>query len=323
MLAERAGLDSPTAPVPGWLPEALRGIDNVVASAPTPISDRVSRAMAWLTRRYGGSPIEEALTSAVATPFLGLLDGLRADYGIAGEDPAVVKLGEATLALYLYVRIQDDIVDEPAVMERAFVYVAELFNGASQRAFAQALPGTTLESFLAFRETTMATFANAATWELDMYRSDAVEVDQYRMGQKFLPMAVCLGAMALLAGRADHLDPLVEFVTVLGTGLQVVNDVLNVKEDHAGERLTPVLAWLYDGGKVQPGDPANVVRAGLLTDPALPRALAVADQAMSGAERRAQALGAERVASIVAARRADLADVPHRLFKLFLNVPSR
>lgn len=286
------------------------------------VGDEMPRATAWMRRKYGQVPIETALTSAMATPFVALLDALAADYGLAEDDPSVAKLGEATLALYFYVRIQDDVVDEPDVVDPAHVYVAEIFNGASQRAFAEALADG-VGPFLAFRERTMAAFARAAMWEVDTFRNGSVEPDLRRMGEKFLPMAVCLGAMALRAGRAEHLDPLVEFVTTFGGGLQMVNDVLNVKEDHALGRLTPVLRWLYAGGRLAPDDPAGRVRPAMLADGSMPRALAVAKDAMSEAERQADAIGPGRLAAVPRDWSSRIDGVPDRLFGLLLGLPAQ
>jgi hypothetical protein len=316
-VAETETIQPSIAPPP-WFPAAMRATERLFTMFGPPLSERLTRMAERLGQMNGGGAIERALFAASATPFLALIEALRADYGLAAEDPRVVAIGEATLALYFYVRVQDDIVDEPDLLDRGFVYVAEIFNGASQRAFAQAVGGG--PAFFAFRDETMATFASAAVWELDAFRTGAVtEDDLVRMGQKFLPMAVPLGALALVAGRPADMERLVQFVTTLGTGLQMLNDVLNVKEDHVQQRLTPVLRWLYASGKATPGEPPTTVRIALLSDEALTRALNQAKESIGQAEQLALALGAERVAAIVRQRAAYIESVPHRLLSLYFN----
>ena len=307
------------AELPVWFPGAMQAVERLFVAFKPPLSERLAQTAARLSQMNGATSIAGALTAMVATPGLALLEALRADYGIAVDDPQLQAIGEAALALYFYLRIQDDIVDEPELLDRASVYVAEIFGSASQRAFAQALEGS--PRFFAFREAIMAAFASAALWEVDHFRSGREdEADLMHMGQKFLPMAVPLGAVALLAGRPAHLDPLTEFATHFGIGLQLVNDVLNVKEDHVKQRLTPVLRWLYAGGKIAPGEPPATIRVALLADAALQRALTWAQEAMGQAETIALGLGASRLAAIPRNRAAYTQSVPHRLLALYFNV---
>jgi len=266
----------------------------------------------------GATSITGALSAMVATPGLALLEALRLDYGVTAGDQRVAAIGEGALLLYFYVRVQDDIVDEPEALDPGYVYVAELFSGASLRAFAQALAGC--PQFFCFREQTMAVFAHTAAWEIDAIRTGAVsENDVEQLGQKFLPMAIPLGAMALLADRPDDLDALVRFVTSFGTGLQLVNDILNIKEDHMRQRLTPVLRWLYASGKVAPGTPAANVRIALLSDRAIDGALRTAEGALDQAAQLAREIGAPCLAAVASNRAAYVRSIPQQLLSLYLT----
>jgi hypothetical protein len=306
------------AMLPTWFPGAMWAVERLFTACGPPLATRLAPTATRLSQMNGAASIRGALSAMVATPGLALLEALRADYGIGVDDPRVETIGEAALALYFYLRVQDDIVDEPEQLDRAYVYVAEVFSGASQRAFAQALAGS--PRFFTFREEIMAVFASAATWEVDAFRTGmATKADLVRMGQKLLPIAIPLGALALLAGRPAQLAPLVQFTTHFGSGLQMVNDLLNVKEDHVRQRLTPVLSWLYAGGKVTPGAPPATIRLALLADAALHRALTCAQEAMAQAEQVALALHTQRLAAIAHNRTAYVQSVPQRLLALHFN----
>jgi hypothetical protein len=140
-----------------------------------------------------------------------------------------------------------------------------------------------------------------------------------RLGQKFLPMAVPLGAIALLADRTGHLDALVRFSAGFGTGLQLLNDVLNIKEDHEQRRTTPVLRWIYDSGAIDPTTPATQVRVSLLSDSALGRACRAAEHALNHAAQLAHDIGALHLASVAIDRAAYAREVPGKLLSLYLT----
>jgi len=271
-----------------------------------------------LARMNGATSIAGAVTAGVATPGIALLEALRHDYSIAADDPRLVAVGGGTLLLYCFLRVQDDIVDEPEALDRGYVYVAQLFSGASLRAFACALRGN--PQFFCFHDQTMAAFAHTAIWELDVVRAGSASSDDVeRLGQKFLPMAIPLGAIALLADRPDHLDALVRFAGSFGTGLQLINDVLNIKEDHAQRRTTPVLRWIYDSGAIAPTTPAAQIRISLLSDPALGRACRAAEHALNHAAQLAHEIGAPHLASVAVERAAYACEVPGRLLSLYLT----
>jgi hypothetical protein len=304
--------------LPGWFPPAMQSVERLFAGCHSSLAERMQQTAARFGRMNGATSIAGALSAMVATPGLAVLEALRLDYGLAADDPRVIAIGEGTLLLYFYVRVQDDIVDEPELLDRAYVYVAELLSGASLRAFAQALDGS--PRFFHFREQTMAMFAHVAAWEIDTVRAGvAGEDDVERLGQKFLPMAIPLGAMALLSDRHADLAALVRFVICFGTGLQLANDLLNIKEDHMQQRLTPVLRWLYAGGKIAPDSPPANIRIALLSDVALTQALRAAEDALEQAARQARALGAPRLAAVASNRAAYVQSVPQHLLALYLT----
>lgn len=305
--------------LPEWFEHALARLQPLLRGADDPLSVRLSRIGARMAHMNGADSISHALCAAVATPSIALLEALRADYGIAAKDPRLVPLGEAALTLYLQMRVQDDMVDEPDMLDVGYVYVGTVLAERSQRAFGESLGVD--QRFPAFRERTLTAFARTATWELDVVRpglaggTDPVAL----LGRKFLPVAVPLGAMALLADRPQHLDALTEFVTSLGTGLQIVNDILNVGEDHAARRTTPVLDMLGAGGTAARTEPPSRIRALLLCDPGLSWMLERARDAIDAARQIAGSIGAADMAAVASERARYVETIPDRLFALLLG----
>jgi hypothetical protein len=312
--------------VSNWITEAFLATEELKAGLSEALGARFDRVWDRLSRMNGGRSVEAALTSPAATPFLSLIEAYRRDLGLP-DDERLADIGAGALALYLYVRVQDDIVDEPELFEPAYVYVAEALSSASQAAFARALPDD--RGLSAYRAAVMRAFAEAAAWEIDVYRRGEGPAGGpperealRRSGQKFLPMAVPLGAVACASARAGDLSRLPRFVEALGTGLQLANDVLNAAEDHAAGRATPVLGWLYAGGGSAPGRPAEAARAALLGDAALKRAQAAARRAITSAEELALEMSAPGLAAEARARLGFIDSLPRRLLALCLRLEA-
>ncbi|MFO0606693.1 MAG: class 1 isoprenoid biosynthesis enzyme [Polyangiales bacterium] len=261
----------------------------------------------------GARDLRDAFTRPATTPFVALVDACAGDLGLAG-DPRVALLGRSTVLGYAYVRVQDDLVDEPDRVDRASVYAAEALLAEHLRLFARAAPGA--EAF-ALRSDIMARFADVAAGEVDARGAAVDDHDLGWMGVKFLPMAVPLAAMAALAGSGAA-GELVEFVREVGTALQLVNDVYNAPDDAAGGRVTPLLQWLAAEG-VDPRDPQ--LRARLFASAALARTLDEARRAADAASRRARDAGLPRLVAVAAQARAMVDRCPERLCRLMLGAP--
>lgn len=310
---------------PRWFSRSVEAVTRQIASIEPPLSDRLSRVFARLSRMNGGQSLLNSFCATASTPGVSLVDAFRDDVGMAPEDERMDGIGEGALFLYACVRVQDDIVDEPTLTDRGDVYAMELLSGASARAFASVVPESA--RFFAYRDDVMRSFAGASAWEADVYRKSLRGSpppsypggDLEWLGQKFLPMAVPLGALAIVAGRAPDLARLTHFVTSLGDGLQMVNDALNVGEDHKAGRLTPVLSWLYEGGRTVEEDTPSRVRALLLSDAAFDRVLDFARRKFSEAERVAREAGAPAMAQVAREREAFVDSVPGRLFALAMH----
>jgi hypothetical protein len=309
---------------PPWFTRAVGRVSAHVSALPPELRARASAVASALARRNGGCDLASAFTAPGAAPYPRLTDAYRDDLGLSPEDPRLDRIGEGAVYLYLHVRAQDDLIDDPATWDASFTYAASAFAAASLRAFAAALPGEA--RFFAFREAVMLAFLGAAAWELDVMRVPTAALSPgasaeatARLGYKLAPIAIPLGALALAAGEPAHLDLLLPFVGALGEGLQIVNDVLNVAEDHASGRATPVLAWLYAGGRAEAATPAGLVRALFLSDPALEQAQGRAHEALARAAALARALPAPRLATATLAASELVEVAPARLLALTLG----
>lgn len=317
---------SEATPAPAWFGRALDRVRAYVNGngLPPELRARAAAVANAFARRNGGTSLATAFTAPGAAPYPRLTDAYRDDLGLSPEDPRLDAIGEGAVHLYLHVRAQDDLIDDPATWGPSFTYAAEAFAAASLRAFAAALPGEA--RFFAFREAVMLAFLSAAVWELDVMRGEpaslasrAMDEAPARLGYKLVPMAIPLGALALVAGKPEHLDPLLRFASALGEGIQIVNDVLNVAEDHIAGRATPVLAWLYAGGRADAATPAGLVRALLLSDPALEHAQDRACAAIARASALAKSLPAPCLAAATHASTNLIDGAPARLLALTLG----
>ncbi|HVV84530.1 MAG TPA: hypothetical protein VHE35_15785 [Kofleriaceae bacterium] len=274
----------PAAPT-SWLPDAVADLRALATSPCEAIARRIAPAVERISRMNGGAGASDALVRSGSTPFVRLVDAFAADLGLAG-DPRTALVGRSTVLGYLYVRLQDDLVDEEALVDRASVYAMEAALAAHLDLLARA--GVPVRVFAA-RSVLMARFAAFAARECDERgRDDGAAAE--RTGEKFLGMAVPLVALAALAGRHDLDDELAALIVDLGTALQMINDVLNAAEDHAAGRTTPLLRWI---------GASSFTRAGLIGHPAVHRALAVARAAATRAATRASALGLPHTTDVV------------------------
>lgn len=309
--AARFGVD------PRWLAPACAQVAAQLAPGPglEALGTRAARAVQALLARQQLDSLEALALSPASTPFVPLLDALAQDLGVRPTSSRLVAAGEAALLSYLHVRVQDDVVDEPDAWDRSYTFVADAFATASVDAFARAVDGPHAARFFTFRAQQLKRFFGAAVTELDG-RPDDAPLDERRLADKFLPLAVCLAAVAYGAGRPELDAALVRFTLAVGEALQRLNDLLNVAEDAVGRRQTPVLEALAVEGLLGPDVPP---RLALLQSAALGEEQARARKALRWAEALARDAGLERLGLLAAARHGFVESVPQRLLRLQLG----
>jgi hypothetical protein len=309
---------------PAWTSRALSASARWFDAAPPPLQTRLASVRARVASAQGQSSVDGALTAPGATPFLALTEAFRSDLQLP-EDGAVDAVGAGSLALYFYLRIQDDVVDEPALFDRAHAYAAEIFAGLSAEAYARAVGAS--PAFWGFRRAILTELASVSAWELDTYRAldlataaALAEEHSAMLGSKLVPMAIPLAALAAVADRQESFSWLGLYARALGRALQIANDLLNARDDHVAGRLTPTLAALYAGGRVKRGDEAFRVWPLLAGDAALERMLGLARLHAGAAINVAAEAGALALAAATRQSATILDEIPVRLLRLAMGV---
>lgn len=299
-----------------WATEAIERIERVPDEARFSLADDLRASLTRVAHANGGTSLATALTSPAATPFLRALQAYFQDAGVALDGPFAADIGEATLALYLHVRVADDMVDEPRLVLPRSVFALDVWSARSVEAFARALPAH--PEFFAFRREILGDFLETAAHELGLRkRQRALPLE--RLGEKFLPLAVPLGAVAIGTGSGASLPLVRKLVVCLGQGLQLVNDALNVSEDHAARRPSLVLTWLREARLIDGSTDARTLPARLAASEVVDRVVAVAQTAVFAALDTALALNAPRLAALASERAAFVHDLRARLLALALG----
>lgn len=296
-----------------WISDAVRDLETLARTSPPALRGRLDEALSRMARMNGAQTLREALVRPASTPFVAAIDACAEDLGLT-DDPRVALMGRATVALYAYVRLQDDLVDEPDRVDRASVFAAEALLSEHLTHFASAVHDPRAH---AWRARIMRRFAGVAATEVDDRDRGAADEDLGWMGEKFLPMAVPLAGMAVTAGREELVASLVEFVREVGSALQLVNDAFNVAEDVAGGRTTPVIRWMR-ASKVDTDE--ATARAALLSDAVLSRVLTEARRFTDAATARAGDEGLKALAGVARHARVMVDRTPERLCRLMLGM---
>lgn len=313
-----------THPRPAWLLHALAESSRWIDRAPPALHGRLARVQQRIASGQGAGSIEGALTARLAPPAFALTEAYRVDLGLP-DGPLLRALGEGLIGLYLYLRIQDDVIDEPSTFDPSHLYAAEIFAGASAEGFARAVGDQPV--FWSFRRAALDELAAVSAWEIDAYRAidravaaRLAEEHAAHLGSKLVPIAIPLAALAAATDRPRALAWIAPFARALGRALQIVNDLLNARDDHVAGRLTPSLAALYSGGRVAPDDEPHRVWPALASDPALDRMARAAASHIEAAASLASDAAAPTLAAAASDLHAILPEIGPRLLKLTLGV---
>jgi len=171
--------------------------------------------------------------------------------------------GQAMLAWYFALRIQDDIVDEDAPRELSFL--EQVLTGRALSCMV-AVAGDA-PAMLALWERLVCAFASTALADARQRADPGFEWDEHALsvqGRKYLPMAGPLAALLFRAGRHHQVDSLVELVVELSTGLQLTNDLFGAHKDLLRGERSPYLATMgLVSGLHGPADLEPALRRGV------------------------------------------------------------
>jgi hypothetical protein len=293
----------------GWIGSVCSALEDGIRFFPPALAERAHRFLQHIVRALQAGDLCSALTAPETTPFIALIDAFLEDLGSTIPRQKRVLIGLGAIALYLCVRIQDDVVDREPHVDRPDVYLSEAFGAMSVRALAEAVGDD--RRFLRFRE----------QMEIDARSGASAPLPESRLGEKFLPMAIPMGAVACIGGRPSDLDEVASFTTALGLSLQLANDILNVAEDHRAGRITPLLLGLYQDGMPRDAAP-HAIRGSLLGSERLTSMLSRAREACERAARMASGWPAPGVARVCRERHRFFDDIPRLLLQLCFQTPS-
>lgn len=296
-----------------WVDQAVADLESIAQRVSPALRRRVESALERVATMNGASSLREALVRPASTPFVALVDACAIDLGLQ-HDPRTALLGRAMVVSYLYVRVQDDIVDEPDKVDRSAVYAAEVFLGEHLRLYSAAVP--TREA-MEWRSNLMERFAEVAAAEIDQDASVSQPDSTAWMGAKFLPMAVPLAGLALAVDRPLVADAITKIVVEMGTALQFLNDMYNVAEDAKQGHMTPILRRLVRSG-VDLG--SSNLRATLLSHPDFRAWVTEARDYAQRAESMANEAGLSAVASVARKVGSMVDAAPDRMCRLMLTL---
>lgn len=183
--------------------------------------------------------------------------------GYLPEEPEFLeRLLAASLWLFLFVRLQDDHLDEPAARPEGLL----LGNVCAQRGLAELhrlLPAD--ERFQAEAVAAWTAFSAVTAWEKAVHWGRPApfsEHDLDRLGEKFAAIRLPVAAILCRAGRADLIPAYGRALQELGVAVQMQNDLHNWEADLAAGNFT---YFLTRAG----GDPAGALSGGTAAEECL------------------------------------------------------
>jgi hypothetical protein len=237
-------------------------------------------------------------------------DAGRADEG------RLLDLVEATVVGYLYVRVQDDRLDEAIGDPDEALFLADAFLVRHQALLARHV-GSSLRFWDLF-EQVAADYSAAMLLERSVMRAGSTYgADEFdRVLRRSHPLVLPGAALLDIADRWDLLQPLRKFVHHAVRAAQLVDDLLDCESDRAAGRLTWVVRRL--DGEAGPEAMARAFVTGGF-DEIVADALADIDAAQAAASDA----GLAEVRAWLDARRAALLGLRERvLVHLLLGYPS-
>jgi hypothetical protein len=195
---------------------------------------------------------------------------LESGLDLDGRKKDVDEIAESTLFYYYYLRIQDNVIDEPESFKSDFLILG---NECIKRVFLiyhrLFPPGSGLWPFF---NRIWTEYSDIALWDVEK-RWDKNEVttdsDLLFLGKKFLPAAIPCVALAFLAEEDEIANDLVSMIENLGTGTQLLNDFLGIEKDLIHGKSTYLISNLIGGvpEEMSPDEAKEKIYHGLYGNP--------------------------------------------------------
>jgi len=154
------------------------------------------------------------------------------------QRPALIKILAATMQGYVYVRTQDDVLDEPEHADCSLLLLGNASCSGMTRVYAEVLGARALP-FWAEYDRAMVDFSNLTLAERRaVLRDDPYEIEQFEEHADKVAFArIPMLAVATMASRLDLAPMITTLVHQLGIAYGLVNDVVGWPRDlRAGQR---------------------------------------------------------------------------------------
>lgn len=193
-----------------------------------------------LALRYNSRCISELLSHRDMYPSIPVIYWVADAVGWHNSS-ALFDISTGAFLAYLFIRLQDDIMDSQAETTGGLLVgnvCLEGFYHLYRKHFSSS------HDFWRVWKELMERYSESTLWEFcrrQKERESFSTSDLERLGDKFLPAAAPAAAVAYLAG-ADHLiEPIIDLTTSLGRGLQLVNDHTGLIHDFETGNYTSVI----------------------------------------------------------------------------------
>jgi hypothetical protein len=273
---------------------------------------------ALMARRGFLSDRADAFFHPLGQPIVSFPLWVAAAVGDAGpaDEGRLLDLVEATVVGYLYVRVQDDRLDEAIGDPDEALFLADAFLVRHQTLLARHVGSS--PRFWDLFEQVAADYSAAMLLERSVMRAGSTYgPDEFdRVLRRSHPLVLPGAALLDIADRWDLLQPLRRFVHLAVRAAQLVDDLLDCESDRAAGRLTWVVRRL--DGEAGPEAMARAFVTGGV-DEIVAEALADIDAAQAAANDA----GLAEVRAWLDARRAALLSLLERvLVEVLLGYPS-
>lgn len=157
--------------------------------------------------------------------------------------PALIQILAATMQGYVYVRTQDDVLDEPERADCALLLLGNANCSGMTRTYAEVL-GPRASPFWTEYDRAIVDFSNLTLAEREaVLRDDPYEIEQFeRHADKVAFARIPLLAVATIASRLDLVPMINTLVHQLGIAYGLVNDVVGWPRDVKAGQRTYLLA---------------------------------------------------------------------------------
>lgn len=211
------------------------------ASLATPISDLATRFLKTVAGASGTH--RHYFSNPLAPPLLylpiWLFDSFARQRLVSPDSrPALIQILAATMQGYIYVRTQDDVLDEPQRADGDLLLFGNASCSGMTRAYAEVLGAGALP-FWAEYDRAMVDFSNLTLAERQtVLRDDPYEIEAFEQHADKVAFArIPMLAVATMVSRLDLAPMITTLVHQLGIAYGLVNDVVGWPRDvRAGQR---------------------------------------------------------------------------------------